>query len=258
MKIVLSCSYAPRGCAFQLEKHQYLEMSVHEQGCLHRTVHCLSKHRGSCQWTGSIGDLVGHSRIMNCFQILRMRRPHFREPFRSCVSDYSYPNSSVFRKSVAIHWKPVFFASNELTPYLLYLTIRRSATGLWTFVTRTFSPQPIRRRIKVDLCVHSSRLKDSSTHRFSYRGEVVQSYLANTEIMEARKLLVITDEQVKMMREPGQLFFYSVDFEISPNLPIWEAPPVRPQPLRGEDANGDHPGNIGPLRRPRQGDNNAA
>ena len=224
MKILALCRFTPRGCTFRRERHLLYEMSEHEKACPHRTIHCMAKHRGACHWEGSILEFTEHVRRHNCVHMMRSNPGHLG-PFASFVSDFGLPGSTVLNKRTTSHWKPVLFVGTEFTAFLTYLTIRRSASGLWTLVLRSFSPKVMRDRIRVQLWVHGG----NSMHKYSYRGGVVPHTMPNVEIMDARKLLILSDEQVRFLRDSdGILFHYNVSIDILPT-------PARP--LRLRDAN---------------------
>ena len=231
MKILSACQFAYRGCTYQREKHLSGDIKEHEQLCPYRTIHCMAKHRGGCHWQGAIPEFMAHTRSSNCVLVMR-NTPGNRQPFISFISDFGLPGSSVFDRTSATHWKPTLFAGSEITPYLVYLTVRRSGSGLWTLVLRTLAPKIMRDRIRVLLCVYGdTRSSRHISHKYSYRGDVVPHTMMNVDIMDSKKLLLLNDEQVRQLRESdGTLFHYSLSIDIIP---------VPPRALRIGAANGN-------------------
>ena len=220
MKILNSCQFSGRGCTYKRERHLVSEIREHEKLCGYRSIFCMAKHRGACQWEGPIPDFMSHVRTSNCVQILR-NGPGNLGPFSHFISDCGLPGSSVLNRTVASHWQPTLFASAEITSFLIYLTIRRSSTGLWTLVLRTFSPKAMRDRVRVQFWVHgNARAGEPASHKFTYRGGIVSHMTPNADILQAKKLLLLNDDQVRLMRtDDGTLFHYNLSVDIAPPLP---------------------------------------
>ena len=64
--VLLPCKFACHGCKSQ---HQIHDMDQHEEHCQYREVHCPAKHRGSCNWLGSLPKMVAHVREKGCIQV---------------------------------------------------------------------------------------------------------------------------------------------------------------------------------------------
>ena len=62
-----ACKFSMHGCTKEdLPEH----MTGHEERCQYRDVHCPAKHRGACEWVGSLSKMVLHIRDQACIQVI--------------------------------------------------------------------------------------------------------------------------------------------------------------------------------------------
>ena len=210
-EVMANCRFAAHGCVKQ-EKLGII--ANHEERCQYREVHCPAKHRGACQWIGSLAKMIVHVKDAACIQILRS--DNVNEPFKSFIGDFSQADMTVFNRTQVTHWKPVLLVSRTVVQYLLYLTIQRSATGYWYIHVRSFSPESLLQRITVRLELFKSG-EESSSQKYIYEGGANSNKLSNDEALAAGKFLVLTDAQLKLLKTEQTIFEYKVSVSIDPH-----------------------------------------
>ncbi len=62
----MSCRFNVHGCT---KKDIMENLGAHEERCQYREVHCPAKHRGACQWVGSLAKMISHVRDQGCIQV---------------------------------------------------------------------------------------------------------------------------------------------------------------------------------------------
>jgi hypothetical protein len=212
-------------------------LAMHEERCQYRIVHCPAKHRNTCLWQGSLAKMIQHVRELKCIQILHIDDAP-NSSFRSFIGDFSDKNITVFNRSVVTHWKPIMLVSRAVVQYLLYLTIQRSPAGDWYLQIRSFSPDSVIDRIRVEMSVfntgraaslialnNTSKTESSnsnenikningSIHKYTYEGGVVSHTLMNEDVIAAGKFLILKDAQMKLIRTDNAIFEYSIKIYI--------------------------------------------
>jgi len=210
-EVMANCRFAAHGCVKQ-EKLGII--ANHEERCQYREVHCPAKHRGACQWMGSLAKMIVHVKDAACIQILRS--DNVNEPFKSFIGDFSQADLTVFNRTQITHWKPVLLVSRTVVQYLLYLTIQRSATGVWFIHVRSFSPESLLQRITVRLELFKSG-EENSSQKYIYEGGANSNKLSNDEAMAAGKFLILNDAQLKLLKTEQTIFEYKVSVSIDPH-----------------------------------------
>ena len=209
--VVAKCKFAAHGC---MKQEKLGIIANHEERCQYREVHCPAKHRGACTWIGSLAKMIVHVKDAACIQILRS--DNVNEPFKSFIGDFSQADLTVFNRTQVTHWKPVLLVSRTVVQYLLYLTIQRSATGLWYIHVRSFSPESLLQRITVRLELFKSG-EENSSQKYIYEGGANSNKLSNDEALAAGKFLVLTDAQLKLLKTEQTIFEYKVSVSIDPH-----------------------------------------
>jgi len=209
--VMAKCRFAAHGCKKQ---DKLGTIAHHEERCQYREVHCPAKHRGACQWIGSLAKMIVHVKDAACIQILRC--DNVNEPFKSFIGDFSQADMTVFNRTQVTHWKPVLLVSRTVVQYLLYLTIQRSAAGLWYIHVRTFSPESLLHRITVKLELFKSG-EENPGHKYIYEGGANSNKLSNEEAMATGKFLILTDAQMKLLKTEQTIFEYKVSVSIDPH-----------------------------------------
>ena len=64
--VLVPCRFACHGCQ---SRERINAMEHHEEHCQYREVHCPAKHRGSCNWLGSLPKMVTHVKEKGCIQV---------------------------------------------------------------------------------------------------------------------------------------------------------------------------------------------
>ena len=209
--VVAKCMFSVHGC---VKQDKLGTLGSHEERCQYRVVHCPAKHRGACNWVGSLAKMIVHVKDQACIQILRC--DNVNEPFQSFIGDFSQANMTVFSRREVTHWKPVLLVSRTVVQYLLYLTIQRTAGGLWYIHVRTFSPESLLQRVTVKLELYKSG-EENSGQKHTYEGGVNSNKLSNEEAMASGKFLVLADAQMKLLKTEQAIFEYKVSVTIDPH-----------------------------------------
>ena len=197
------CRFTDFGCS---TKTNLSKLASHEPKCQYRIVHCLAKHRNSCNWVGSLKDLVVHVKKSNCIQIINTGEDN--NIFKSSIGDFSDKRFTVFGRLEDTHWKPVLLISRKICKYLIYLTMYRSGDGRWFLTARSLSPDTVLERLRVRIEVYKSGEDKGS--RFIYQGHINSYNLTNQEIFSSGKLLLLSDTQLRMMRKEDTILGYTV------------------------------------------------
>ena len=202
--IVVDCKFTAHGCS---ERQKVKDILGHEEKCQFREAHCPAKHRGSCQWVGSLAKMIVHVKKAACIQILRSNEAD--APFRSYIGDFSDPKMTVFNRTQMTHWKPILLISKAVYQLLIYLTVMRTSLGQWQFFIRSFSPPSVLKAITVKLEVFKAG-DDDAGQRFTYQGPVISNNLTNHEAAASGKLLQLTDAQLRLLKTDQTIFDYQV------------------------------------------------
>ena len=203
--VLVPCRFACHGCN---SRERINAMEHHEEHCQYREVHCPAKHRGSCNWLGSLPKMMTHVKDKGCIQIIRGNESNHH--FNGFIRDLSDPNMTVFNRRKVTHWRPVMMVSEAVEKYLIYMTIQRNAGGLWYIQFRSFSSLAVLPRIKVKLQVFKSE-ETKDEQKFSYDGGAISNSASHQEMMEEGKCLLLTDAQLKLLKTESKIFRFHVE-----------------------------------------------
>ncbi len=202
---ILECRNKAEGCSF---KALLPELETHEAGCYARTVLCPGRHRGACEWTGPVNQMVKHVLNKRCVSFVKSDKPAANGVyvFSSYIGDFAGNDETVFKKNNNSHWKPVFFIHKDLGCLLLYLLIFRDRLGKWWFTLRSFSSEAVRNSYSVKLGL-SRRSEDADAEPdingvndvFGYGGKVHSSELDDNTIYKSGHFLSLDDGQIKIL-----------------------------------------------------------
>jgi hypothetical protein len=188
------CAYTASGCRHKLD---LFLVSRHEEKCYYRPIYCPAKHRGTCQWEGSLITLCRHVQLHRCVQVLGSVDNNM--VFTSHIADFA-SNESVFDCSVKTHWRPILFIQKGLTIFMVYMTIYREAGGYWYFSFRSFSPEYVLSKIYLNLSVYpAGNSKDAPVYKCLMTP--VSSMLSEADALAKGQNLLLTDFQIKNLRD---------------------------------------------------------
>ena len=229
--ILVYCENRTHGC----EKEGDPEMVAdHQEKCQYRVIPCPSRHRGLCPWVGSLQGFMAHAKQFQCIQIIKPKTDRENELLSSWIGDFSVAGATVFDRTQDTHWQPVLLISKHIVRFLVYLTIHRTAFGHWVFIPRSFSPAQWLNRFSVRWNVYSPT--GEVKNNYIYDGKVNSHKLTKQEVLEAGRYLILTDAQIKAIKEGPILFNYTVSLDIDgishrigePRRPHRKPPPPPP------------------------------
>ena len=234
MKFLVKCRWADQGCPRQCNRNI---IAHHEEECSFRVVQCAACYRG-CHWMGSLLRMSAHTAEAMC---TRNMWCHWQNDFataRSWIGDYNdqgRPDRSVFNKTTDATWRPVLLVGQEVGPYLIYLTFRRFGTGFWFIIPWSYCCKSMLQQIRIKLELFKMPTQvgwETAIHDniYTYEGGVVSSQMSESEAMQSGRLLLLHDDQVKLMKKGNAIFEYKVTVSITPQEepPREESPPPPP------------------------------
>ena len=112
-------------------------------------------------------------------------------------------------------WAPVMIVNHAILKWLIYVSVCRHATGIWTITCRTFADEPHSNDVIVKLTVLSHDKGNRQKH--IYIGKVVSNMAANSEIAVMGSSLSLSDRQVMELRTGFSLFDYTVELSVHPH-----------------------------------------
>ena len=179
-----------------------------------QTCPCPGHHRG-CLFVGAtIQQTIRHMREnRRCIQILTP--PHSRDglTFSSWIGDYNN-SRTIFDSPGTTMYKPVLLYSTWFVRFHVYMIIQRISPGFWTIFFRCLAHTDRVKNLRAKLSLYKETLRD--TPSFSFTGKIHHTNKDSDLIYSTGDYMVLTDPQVRSMKNGNILFKYSIELFLIP------------------------------------------
>lgn len=160
------CRWRLQGCEASLKSTL---LNQHERLCSRRVVGCPGKYGKSCQWSGSLLQIMEHATQEKCMAFLKIDEA--KELYRMDLevpASFTDPNQQN-PKTFQCH-KPCVLVHPGMASLFVYLSCTRTPAGWWYLFCRAIASQEELDRAKVEISV-----KHGATRELEGQGEAFDS-----------------------------------------------------------------------------------
>ena len=184
----------------------------HEISCPQREVSCISAHRDSCGWKGTLPNLIRHIKENDCAQIVKTANSDGLT-FTSNLANFADTRTSVFQMDTTVHWRPALLVSEKLITYLIYVTVKRTTEGDWYIAVRSISPQHVREKITYELQIFQGSAEEGQA-KCSWNGYPVSHNHSDYDLIRTGEYLRLNDSQLRNLTRNLSIFEYQLRFQL--------------------------------------------